>query len=86
MRSVHILTGIGITTGVYNYTRNPMYLGMALIGLAYTYYKMHILGLLFWVVYFLYMTRFQIIPEEKALIKIFEDDYKEYCIKVRRWI
>jgi len=32
------------------------------------------------------MNQFQIIPEEKAMLKLFSDKYKSYCLQVRRWI
>jgi len=33
-----------------------------------------------------YMTRFQIIPEERALRLKFGKEYENYCLKVRRWL
>jgi protein-S-isoprenylcysteine O-methyltransferase Ste14 len=36
--------------------------------------------------FFFYIDRFQIAPEEKALIKLFGTDYAAYQTKVRRWI
>ena len=34
----------------------------------------------------LYLNRFQIIPEEKALTARFGPEFAAYCVKVRRWI
>ncbi len=75
-----------VTRGVYTFTRNPMYLGMALVlvgGIIRIGNPVTILGLLFFV---WYLTQFQIKPEEEALNDLFGDEYKDYCSKVRRWI
>ncbi|MEP0986788.1 isoprenylcysteine carboxylmethyltransferase family protein [Ekhidna sp.] len=75
-----------VSTGIYRYTRNPMYLGMALVllgGIIRVGNVVGISGLLFFV---WYLTQFQVKPEEEALLEIFKDEYKSYCAKVRRWI
>jgi len=75
-----------VTTGIYRFTRNPMYLGMvvALIGVAvYFATPWTLLGP---VAFVLYMTRWQIVPEERALLALFGSDYTGYCGRVRRWI
>lgn len=75
-----------VTGGVYRYTRNPMYLGMAFIligGIIRIGNPLSLIGLVFFV---WYLTRFQIKPEEEALIKIFGKEYEDYCRKVRRWL
>ena len=33
-----------------------------------------------------YLTRFQIVPEERALLELFGGPYARYCSRVRRWI
>jgi protein-S-isoprenylcysteine O-methyltransferase Ste14 len=38
------------------------------------------------VVFMLYLTRFQIIPEERAMSSKFGRDYDDYCKRVRRWL
>lgn len=75
-----------VTGGIYRYTRNPMYLGMALVlvgGIIRIGNPLAFFGLIFFV---WYITTFQIKPEEKALINLFGKDYEEYCESVRRWI
>ena len=75
-----------VTNGIYRYTRNPMYLGMAMIlvaGLIRLGNPVGILGLLFFVSY---ITKFQIKPEEEALRRLIREDYLAYCRQVRRWI
>ena len=36
--------------------------------------------------YVWYVTRFQILPEEAALHRLFGASYTAYCARVRRWI
>ncbi|MDY7395110.1 isoprenylcysteine carboxylmethyltransferase family protein [Aureibaculum sp. 2210JD6-5] len=75
-----------VTSGLYRYTRNPMYLAMlfGLIAIFFkfgNYYNIAIVMLFIW-----YITTYQIKPEEKVLIEIFGDDFTNYCKKTRRWI
>jgi protein-S-isoprenylcysteine O-methyltransferase Ste14 len=75
-----------VTSGVYRFTRNPMYVGLALVLLAWAVFLSSPWGLLGPLVFALYMTRFQIMPEEKILLGMFGTAYSEYQSKVRRWL
>lgn len=75
-----------VCTGIYKYSRNPMYLGMALLLLAWTIYLASVWALLGVMAYVLYITRFQIIPEERVMEKLFGQEYLVYKVKVRRWL
>ena len=75
-----------VTDGFFKITRNPMYLGMLLFLLGLSIYNGLIVGLVILPLFVGYITFFQIIPEESAMIKIFGEDYKAYMKKVRRWI
>ena len=76
-----------VTSGVFKYTRNPMYLGLASILLASCFYFSSLLGIIIYVPLFIfYITVFQIIPEEESMKSLFNDEYLDYCSKVRRWI
>ena len=75
-----------VTDGFFKITRNPMYLGMLFFLLGLSIYNGLIVGLVFLPLFVGYITFFQIIPEERAMIKIFGEDYKAYMKKVRRWI
>ena len=75
-----------VRTGIYRRTRNPMYLGFLLILLGLATAMANVLAFLLLPVFVIYMTQFQIKPEERALTSIFGDDYKAYCANVRRWI
>jgi protein-S-isoprenylcysteine O-methyltransferase Ste14 len=75
-----------VTDGIYRRTRNPMYLGFAIalagwaIGLAAP------IALLGVVAFIVYMNRFQIAPEERALRARFGAAFDAYAATVRRWL
>jgi protein-S-isoprenylcysteine O-methyltransferase Ste14 len=76
-----------VTRGVYRLTRNPMYVGMVFLLLAWGLYLAHWPALLLGpTAYVLYLNRFQIAPEERALLGLFGEDYRRYMGRVRRWI
>ncbi len=75
-----------VDSGVYKISRNPMYLALALSLIAFSIYLKSIWTLPFVILFVIYMTRFQILPEERAMIKLFGDEYIEYMKRVRRWI
>ncbi len=75
-----------VTTGVYQWTRNPMYLGLALILLGWAVYLASVWALPGPLVFAAYITRFQIVPEERALTARFGAAYSAYCARVRRWL
>lgn len=74
-----------VSKGVYAFTRNPMYLAMLLVLLAFGIYLGNAFNALVAAGFVAYMNRFQIIPEEKMLTKKFGRPYKDYCILTRRW-
>lgn len=78
-------TGVLVTKGVYAYTRNPMYLAMLLLLLAWGLWLGNAFNTLLAALFVAYMNRFQIRPEEEALNLLFGKDYKAYCMEVRRW-
>jgi len=75
-----------VSTGIFATTRNPMYLGMLISLLAWAVYLASPLTLLGPVAFALYITRFQIIPEERAMHSLFGPAFTEYSQKVRRWL
>ena len=75
-----------VSTGVYARTRNPMYLGMLLALLAWAVALDSLTALLGPIAFVLYMNRFQIAPEERALHEKFGAAYDAYCAGVGRWI
>ncbi len=75
-----------VESGIYRLTRNPVYLGMLLILLAIAVRSGDWLALIPAVGFVLWMNRFQIGPEERALTGVFGAPYTEYCGRVRRWV
>jgi protein-S-isoprenylcysteine O-methyltransferase Ste14 len=75
-----------VISGIYQYSRNPIYLGAVFILLGLSIYLTNILTVIFIPIYMLYLTRFQITPEERFLSIKFGEEYKKYQLKVRRWL
>jgi len=75
-----------VTTGIFTRTRNPMYLGMALLligaGIASANPWLILMGPLL-LVYF----TFRVVNREEAYLEaLFGDEYRAYRKRVRRWI
>jgi protein-S-isoprenylcysteine O-methyltransferase Ste14 len=75
-----------VTSGVYRFTRNPMYVGLALVLLSWAVFVSSALALLGPLVFVLYINRFQVVPEERVLSSMFGAAYSAYQAKVRRWL
>jgi len=75
-----------VVSGIYKYTRNPMYLGFVLFLLAWSVYLASIFSVVGVVAFICYMNQFQIKPEEAALNKVFGYEFERYQSKVRRWL
>jgi len=75
-----------VSTGIYRYTRNPMYLGMLLVLLGFALYLAHPMAFLLLPLFIAYLTRYQIIPEERFLATRFGAEYLDYASRVRRWL
>ncbi|MFM9936629.1 MAG: methyltransferase family protein [Novosphingobium sp.] len=75
-----------VTTGIYGVSRNPMYVGLTslllalALGLGNAWLLLGPLG------FALYITRFQILPEERAMAARFGETYAAYRSRVRRWL
>lgn len=75
-----------VVLGVFRHTRNPMYVGMCLVLLGWAIYLAAPWTLLGPVLFAAYITRFQIIPEERAMADKFGKAYADYRAQVRRWL
>jgi len=75
-----------VRSGIYQITRNPMYLGFAIALTGWCYWQENLAGFIWLPVFILYMNRFQIQTEEAFLEQKFGQQYREYCLKVRRWL
>jgi protein-S-isoprenylcysteine O-methyltransferase Ste14 len=75
-----------VKSGIYNFTRNPMYVGMASVLTGWGFYLSNPGSLAFMLGFILYMNHFQIRPEEKVLTRLFGQEFVDYCTTVRRWL
>ena len=75
-----------VNMGIYQYTRNPMYFGLLLILFSIGFYLQNLASMFVLPIYVWFISKYQIIPEEEALHKLFGQDYKNYQDRVRRWI
>ena len=75
-----------VTSGIYGATRNPMYVGLLMALVAMGIYLATIAALVGPLLFMLFIHRFQIVPEERALAEKFGPEYTEYAQRVRRWI
>ncbi len=75
-----------VTSGIYKITRNPMYLGMALVSFGFSLWFGWLAGLVSVFAAIAYVNEAQIKPEEAALMEIFGAEYEAYTSKVHRWI
>jgi protein-S-isoprenylcysteine O-methyltransferase Ste14 len=75
-----------VVTGIYRYSRNPMYLGFLLVLAGWGAYLANPAALLLLPLFVVYMNRFQIGPEERALSAKFGQPFDDYRQAVRRWL
>ena len=75
-----------VTAGIYRVTRNPMYLGLAFVLAGWAMYLANLAALLMVPAFVVYMTQFQIKPEERALQAKFGPGFVDYMAAVRRWL
>jgi protein-S-isoprenylcysteine O-methyltransferase Ste14 len=75
-----------VTSGIYRFTRNPMYLGFLLVLAGWAMYLSNLLAVALLPLFVLYMNRFQIVPEERALCAKFSQVFTAYKCSVRRWL
>ena len=75
-----------VTGGIYRLSRNPMYLSLVFILLAWMVYLGSFSALLGVVLFIWYITKFQIKPEEEGLKHLFGDAFTAYCQRTRRWL
>lgn len=75
-----------VDSGVYRFTRNPMYLGMALLyaGLAFAFESVG--AWLFLPVVIIVIQTQVIAREERYLEAKFGEAYRDYKLRVRRWL
>jgi len=75
-----------VVSGIFRRTRNPMYLALFLALIAWGLLLANLFSIILAAGFVLYMNRFQIQPEERALEDIFGAEFIDYKKQVRRWI
>jgi len=75
-----------VDSGIYRFTRNPMYLGFLIALIGWTVHLANGFSAVLLPAFVLYMNRFQIQPEERALSGMFGNHFEQYMATVRRWI
>jgi protein-S-isoprenylcysteine O-methyltransferase Ste14 len=84
--SVHQPATALVTTGLYRFSRNPIYIGLFLIYTGLCILLDVVWGYALLVPLFYVMNRFVITPEEEYLGRIFSETYQDYKTRVRRWL
>jgi protein-S-isoprenylcysteine O-methyltransferase Ste14 len=75
-----------VTSGIYRFTRNPVYLGFMLMVVGLPLNSGLYWGVVMAPLYMMTMTRLVIEQEEAYLEKKFRDVYTGYKSRVRRWL
>ena len=75
-----------VTSGIYKYSRNPMYLGMILIIISTSIFYLNYYSVVTPFIFYFWINRFQIKREEIFLKEKFGKEYLSYMSKSRRWI
>ena len=75
-----------VTSGIYKYSRNPIYLGKILIIISTTVFYLNYYSMITPLIFYFWINRFQIKREEVFLKEKFGKEYLLYCSKTRRWI
>lgn len=75
-----------VTDGIYRFSRNPIYLGDALLLTGVASWLGQPLGLLAVGLFLLFIDRFQIRGEEEALTRHFGEQFSRYRQQTRRWL
>jgi protein-S-isoprenylcysteine O-methyltransferase Ste14 len=75
-----------VSNGIYRFSRNPMYVGFTLLLAAWALHLANLLAPIALPAFVAYVTRFQIVPEERALRAKFGRAFDDYARSVRRWL
>lgn len=75
-----------VSSGIYRISRNPMYVGLLLVLVAWSVFLSSVWSLAGPFAFVLYISRFQILPEERVLAAKFGGAFAAYKSEVRRWL
>lgn len=74
-----------VTSGLYRYSRNPMYMGMLVMLVGWWVWLGSVTPILLLPAFIIILTKMQIEPEEQALEAHFGEQYLAYKRQVSRW-
>lgn len=74
-----------VKSGIFSYSRNPMYLGMLFILISISIKFNFFGGLIVIPLFIIFITMYQIKPEEDAMHILFDNEFKDYKKQTRRW-
>jgi protein-S-isoprenylcysteine O-methyltransferase Ste14 len=75
-----------VVSGIYRFTRNPMYLGLLFVLLGWAVFLSNAVAFVWLAAFVPYMNSFQIGAEEAALATLFGQEFTNYRARVRRWL
>ena len=75
-----------VTSGIFKYSRNPMYLGMLMIIISTSIFYLNIYSILTPFLFVFWINKFQIKREEAFLAEKFGKEYLSYKNKTRMWL
>jgi protein-S-isoprenylcysteine O-methyltransferase Ste14 len=75
-----------VISGPYRFTRNPMYVGMAVLTVALGIFMNSWWPILLLIPVLIAVRAFVIAPEERYLVRRFGANYVDYTARVRRWV
>ena len=75
-----------VISGIFKYSRNPMYLGMLMIILSTSIFYLNIFSILTPFLFIFWINKFQIKREEAFLTEKFGKEYLSYKNKTRKWL
>tara|TARA_B100000214_G_C23736636_1_gene521324 strand:+ start:268 stop:711 length:444 start_codon:yes stop_codon:yes gene_type:complete len=75
-----------VTSGIFKYSRNPMYLGMLMVVLSTSIFYLNIFSILTPFLFIFWINKFQIKREEAFLTEKFGKEYLSYKNKTRKWL
>ncbi len=75
-----------VTTGPYRWTRNPMYVSLAMAYVSASVWTGSLTSLALLPCVLLTVDRLVIVREERYLDRAFGEDYRDYRARVRRWL
>jgi protein-S-isoprenylcysteine O-methyltransferase Ste14 len=75
-----------VISGLYKFSRNPMYVGVMMILIGEVIFSLSVSLLIYSIGIFILFNLFIVYREEPRLRRDFGKEYDEYITKVRRWI